>query len=254
MELLKNRVALVTGAAQGIGFAIAQAFAEQCAGVMLADIQGDKARQAAQLISEMTGMRAVGITLDVTDKEQVESVVQSTIDIFGRLDVLVNNAGILRPNYVIDHPEEDFDAVLAVNVKGTFLCSQAAAKAMIAQGQGGSIIIISSASGKKPDPKGAAYCASKSAQIGLMRVLALELGQYGIRANAILPGATDTEMLRDVCAQVAGLKEDLEDRTPLGKMASPGDQASAAVFLASNLASHVTGAQLVVSGGEFMAG
>jgi NAD(P)-dependent dehydrogenase (short-subunit alcohol dehydrogenase family) len=254
MELLKNRVALVTGAAQGIGFAIAQAFAEQCAGVMLADIQGDKARQAAQLISEMTGMRAVGITLDVTDKEQVESVVQSTIDIFGRLDVLVNNAGILRPNYVIDHPEEDFDAVLAVNVKGTFLCSQAAAKAMIAQGQGGSIIIISSASGKKPDPKGAAYCASKSAQIGLMRVLALELGQYGIRANAILPGATDTEMLRDVCAQVPGLKEDLEDRTPLGKMASPGDQASAAVFLASNLASHVTGAQLVVSGGEFMAG
>jgi NAD(P)-dependent dehydrogenase (short-subunit alcohol dehydrogenase family) len=254
MELLKNRVALVTGAAQGIGFAIALAFAEQCAGVMLADIQGDKARQAAQLISEMTGMRAAGITLDVTDKEQVESVVQSTIDIFGRLDVLVNNAGILRPNYVIDHPEGDFDAVLAVNVKGTFLCSQAAAKAMIAQGKGGSIIIISSASGKKPDPKGAAYCASKSAQIGLMRVLALELGQYGIRANAILPGATDTEMLRDVCAQVPGLKEDLEDRTPLGKMASPGDQASAAVFLASNLASHVTGAQLVVSGGEFMAG
>ena len=87
-----------------------------------------------------------------------------------------------------------------------------------------------------------------------MRVLALELGQYGIRANAILPGATDTEMLRDVCAQVPGLKEDLEDRTPLGKMASPGDQASAAVFLASYLASHVTGAQLVVSGGEFMAG
>jgi NAD(P)-dependent dehydrogenase (short-subunit alcohol dehydrogenase family) len=254
MELLKNRVALVTGAAQGIGFAIAQAFAEQCAGVMLADIQGDKARQAAQLISEMTGMRAAGITLDVTHKEQVESVVRSTIDIFGRLDILVNNAGILRPNYVIDHPEEDFDAVLAVNVKGTFLCSQAAAKAMIAQGQGGSIIIISSASGKKPDPKGAAYCASKSAQIGLMRVLALELGQYGIRANAILPGATDTEMLRDVCAQVPGLKEDLEDRTPLGKMASPRDQANAAVFLASNLANHVTGAQLVVSGGEYMAG
>jgi NAD(P)-dependent dehydrogenase (short-subunit alcohol dehydrogenase family) len=254
MELLKNRVALVTGAAQGIGFAIAQAFAEQCAGVMLADIQGDKARQAAQVISETTGMRAVGITLDVTHKEQVESVVQSTIDIFGRLDILVNNAGILRPNYVIDHPEQDFDAVLAVNVKGTFLCSQAAAKAMIAQGQGGSIIIISSASGKKPDPKGAAYCASKSAQIGLMRVLALELGQYGIRANAILPGATDTEMLRDVCAQVPGLKEDLEDRTPLGKMASPCDQANAAVFLASSLADHVTGAQLVVSGGEYMAG
>lgn len=254
MELLKNKVALVTGAAQGIGFSIAHAFAEECAEVMLADIQAEKVKEAARKISAMTGRRAAGIALDVTKKLEVESAVQATLDAFGRLDILVNNAGILRPNYIIDHPEDEFDEVLAVNVKGTFLCSQAAAKAMIEMGRGGSIIIISSASGKKPDPKGAAYCSSKSAQIGLMRVLALELGPYGIRANAILPGATDTDMLRDICAQVPGLKQTLEERTPLGKMASSRDQANAAVFLASDLASHVTGAQLVVSGGEFMAG
>ncbi len=254
MELLRNKVALITGAAQGIGFSIAQAFVEECADVMLADIQAEKAKRSAQQLNALTGKRAAGIALDVTNKQKVESVVRATLDTFGRLDILVNNAGILRPNLIIEHPEDEFDEVLAVNVKGTFLCSQAAAKVMIAQGQGGSIIIISSASGKKPDPKGAAYCSSKSAQIGLMRVLALELGQYGIRANAILPGATDTEMLRDVCAQVPGLKQALEERTPLGKMATPRDQANAAVFLASDLASHVTGAQLVVSGGEFMAG
>jgi NAD(P)-dependent dehydrogenase (short-subunit alcohol dehydrogenase family) len=254
MELLKNKVALITGAAQGIGFSIALAFAEECAEVMMADIQAEKVKQAAQQVSAQTGRRVAGQALDVTKIREVEAAVRTTIETFGSLDILVNNAGILRPNYIIEHPEEDFDEVLAVNVKGTFLCSQAAAKAMIKQGKGGSIIIISSASGKKPDPKGAAYCSSKSAQIGLMRVLALELGVYGIRVNAILPGATDTEMLRDVCDQVPGLKQTLEERTPLGKMASPRDQANAAVFLASDLASHVTGAQLVVSGGEFMAG
>jgi NAD(P)-dependent dehydrogenase (short-subunit alcohol dehydrogenase family) len=254
MELLKNKVALITGAAQGIGFSIALAFAEECAEVMMTDIQAEKVKQAAQQVSAHTGRRVAGQALDVTNKWEVEAAVRATMETFGSLDILVNNAGILRPNYIIEHPEEDFDEVLAVNVKGTFLCSQAAAKAMIKQGRGGSIIIISSASGKKPDPKGAAYCSSKSAQIGLMRVLALELGAYGIRANAILPGATDTEMLRDVCDQVPGLKQTLEERTPLGKMASPRDQANAAVFLASDLASHVTGAQLVVSGGEFMAG
>jgi NAD(P)-dependent dehydrogenase (short-subunit alcohol dehydrogenase family) len=125
---------------------------------------------------------------------------------------------------------------------------------MIRQGRGGSILFIASASGKKPDPEGAAYCSSKSAQIGLMRVLALELGPYGIRSNAILPGATDTEMLRGLFVKVPDLKDVLAARTPLGKMATPRDQANAALFLSSDLASHITGEQLVVSGGEFMAG
>jgi NAD(P)-dependent dehydrogenase (short-subunit alcohol dehydrogenase family) len=111
---------------------------------------------------------------------------------------------------------------------------------------------MSSASGKKPDPQGAAYCASKSAVIGFTRVLALELGEYGIRANAVLPGATDTKMLHDVTDRVPGLMDDLVARTALDKIATPRDQANAFLFLASDLAAHITGEQLVVAGGEFM--
>jgi NAD(P)-dependent dehydrogenase (short-subunit alcohol dehydrogenase family) len=111
---------------------------------------------------------------------------------------------------------------------------------------------MSSASGRKPDDKGAAYCASKSAVIGFTRVLALELGTYGIRANAVLPGATDTQMLRDVVDRVPGLMDELVSRTVMNRIATPRDQANAFVFLASDLASHITGEQLVVSGGEFM--
>lgn len=171
---------------------------------------------------------------------------------FGRIDVLVNNAGVLRPHPIVDFPLEDWDLVFEVNVRGTFLCAQAAARRMIEQGGGGCIINMSSASGKKADRGESAYCASKSAVIGFTRCLALELGPYGIRANAILPGATDTEMLRDLIDQVPGVREELLAKTPLGKMATPRDQANAAVFLASDLASHITGEQLVVSGGEFM--
>jgi NAD(P)-dependent dehydrogenase (short-subunit alcohol dehydrogenase family) len=137
-------------------------------------------------------------------------------------------------------------------VRGALLCSQAAAKQMITQGEGGCILNMSSASGKKPDQKGAAYCASKSAIIGLTRVLALELGQYGIRANVVLPGATDTQMLREVVDRVPGLMDELVTRSLLNRIATPRDQANAFVFLASDLASHITGEQLVVSGGEFM--
>ena len=254
MELLKNKVALVTGAAQGIGREISLEFAEQGANVMMTDIAGEKVIAAAREIAGCTGRRVLGMALDVSMKAQVEAVLQATVEKLGGIDILVNNAGILRPNLVVNILEEDWDAVYAVNVKGAFLCSQSAAKEMIRQGRGGSILLIASASGKKPDPEGAAYCSSKSAQIGLMRVLALELGPYGIRSNAILPGATDTEMLRGLFVKVPDLKETLASRTPLGKMATPRDQANAAVFLASDLASHITGEQLVVSGGEFMAG
>lgn len=252
MQLLENKVAIVTGAAQGIGLGIAEAFAEHGANVVLTDLQLEKMVQLARAIADRTGRQTEALVLDVIDKAQVEAVVRKTVEIFGRLDILVNNAGIHLPNFVIDIPECDWDKVFAVNVKGAFLCSQAAARVMIEQGQGGSIIIMSSASGKKPDMQAAAYCSSKSALIGLMRVLALELGSHGIRANAILPGATDTPLLRNLFDEVSGLKELLEQRTPLGKMATPRDQANAAVFLASDLASHITGEQLVVSGGEFM--
>jgi NAD(P)-dependent dehydrogenase (short-subunit alcohol dehydrogenase family) len=250
--LLSDKVALVTGAARGIGRAIAIAFAEQGAYVAVADLLLDGGQAVTREIDDAGGPRAIALYLDVADPESVRQAVAAVVVEFGRLDILVNNAGIHRGHLIVDFPLDDWEAVFAINVRGALLCSQAAAKQMITQGEGGCILNMSSASGKKPDQKGAAYCASKSAIIGLTRVLALELGQYGIRANAILPGATDTQMLREVVDRVPGLMDELVTRSLLNRIATPRDQANAFVFLASDLASHITGEQLVVSGGEFM--
>ena len=252
-QLLVEKVALVTGAARGIGRAIAETFAEHGAYVVVADVLESEAKAVAKGINDVHfASRAIALRLNVTDPEGVQLAVDATVAEFGRLDILVNNAGIHRGHLIVDFPLEDWDAVFAVNVRGAFLCARAAARQMIRQGAGGCILNMSSASGKKPDPKGAAYCASKSAVIGLTRVLALELGEYGIRANAVLPGATDTQMLRDVVDRVPGLMDELVSKTTLDRIATPRDQANAFVFLASDLASHITGEQLVVSGGEFM--
>jgi 3-oxoacyl-[acyl-carrier protein] reductase len=250
-ELLADKVAMVTGAARGIGRAIAEVYAEHGAHVAVADILLEEAQAVAEGINARGG-RAIALELDVTAPENVQQAVETTVAEFGRLDILVNNAGIHRGHLIVDFPLDDWEAVVAVNLRGTFLCSQAAARQMIEQGHGGCIINMSSASGKKPDTKGAAYCSSKSAVIGFTRVLALELGEYRIRANAVLPGATDTKMLRDVVERVPGLMDELVARTTLDRIATPRDQANAFVFLASDLASHITGEQLVVAGGEFM--
>jgi NAD(P)-dependent dehydrogenase (short-subunit alcohol dehydrogenase family) len=253
MDLLKDKVALITGAAKGIGRAIAEAYADHGAHVAVSDILIDQVRSVADGINATDGSSAIALHLDVTDPQSVQRAVDATVAHYGRIDILVNNAGVLCPHLIIDFPLEDWELIFAVNVRGTFLCSQAAARQMIRQGNGGCIINVSSASAKKADREESAYCASKSAIVGFTRCLALELGAYGIRANAILPGATDTEMLRGLIDQVPGVGEELLAKTPLGKMATPHDQANAAVFLASDLASHITGEQLVVSGGEFMA-
>jgi len=251
-QLLEGKVALVTGAARGIGRAIAELFVENGARVGIADIVASQAQAVADAINAAGPGRASALSLDVTDPASVQRTVDALVAAFGRVDILVNNAGIHRGHMVVDFPLDAWEQVFKVNVTGTFLCAQAVARQMIRQGGGGCIISMSSASGKKPDPKGAAYCSSKSAIIGLTRVLALELGEHGIRANAILPGATDTEMLREVVGRVPGFREELMARTPLRRMADPRDQANAALFLASDLARHITGEGLVVSGGEFM--
>ena len=251
-RLLESKIAIISGAAQGIGQAIAETMAQHGAHVVVADVQLEKAKAVAEDIAANTDRRAIAVWVDVTDKASVEKMVQTAIVEFGQVDILVNNAGILKPHLIVDFPEEDWDAIFAVNVKGTFLCSQAVARQMIKQGGGGAIINISSASGKKADREESAYCASKSAVIGFTRCLALELGPYSIRANSICPGATDTQMLRDLCAAVPGLFEELKSKTVLGKIATPRDQANVAVFLASDLAGHITGESIIVSGGELM--
>jgi NAD(P)-dependent dehydrogenase (short-subunit alcohol dehydrogenase family) len=252
MGLLDGKMALVTGAARGIGRAIVEVYAEQGARLAVADKLFDEAQAVAEGISRAGYSEAKAFMLDVSDPQSIQQTVAEIAAAFGGIDILVNNAGIHRPHFIVDFPIEDWDLVYRVNVRGSFLMIQAVARQMIEQERGGSIINMSSASGKKPDPQGAAYCSSKSAIIGITRVAALELGKYGIRVNAILPGATDTDMLRGLIKDVPGLIEELVAKTPLGKMADPRDQANAAVFLASPLASHITGEGMVVSGGEFM--
>jgi len=252
MELLEGKVALITGAGRGIGKAIAQVFVKQGAKVVVGDIKKEWVKETADEINAHSPGSAISVVLDVSDPESVANAISAAVEKFKHLDILINNAGIHRSHPFSEFPLADFELVYDVNVRGNFLCSQAAAKQMISQGHGGCIISMASASGKKADPGGTAYNSSKSAVIGLTRVMALELGKYGIRANCILPGATDTEMLRGVFEAEPDLKKILEERTPLGKMAVPEDQANAAVFLSSDLAAHITGEQLVVSGGEFM--
>jgi NAD(P)-dependent dehydrogenase (short-subunit alcohol dehydrogenase family) len=255
MKLLENKVALVTGGARGIGRAIAEAYAEHGAQVVVADLNGDGAQTVAQTINATAsdgGSTAIAVTMDVSNLDEVQQGLARAVAEFGRIDILVNNAAILLADTIIDCPLENWQAVFKVNMEGTFLCSQAAARKMIEQGDGGCIINIASASARKADPKHAAYSASKAAIICFTRILALELGEHAIRANAILPGATETEMLQDVFDEVPGIREVLIGRTVLGKLGDPRDQANAAVFLASDMASHITGEHLIVSGGEFM--
>lgn len=253
MRLLDGKVALITGAAGGIGRGIAEVFGEHGAHVVVLDVNMQDAGVVVDAIHACGGRESLALRLDVTDPENIAAVTDRVVESYGRIDVLVNNAAIIRNHYILDFPLADWRDIFRVNVEGVFLCSQAAARQMVKQGTGGSIINISSCAANKADRKHAAYSASKAAVITFTRILALELGQYGIRANAILPGATGpTAMLQNVFDQVPGIREELIAKTTLGKLATPRDQGNAALFLASDLANHITGEYLIVSGGEFM--
>jgi NAD(P)-dependent dehydrogenase (short-subunit alcohol dehydrogenase family) len=249
--LLQNKVAIVTGAAQGIGKAIAKVYSTEGAQVVLCDMQEDKIKTAAAEIEKATGNKAIGMALDVTKKSEIESVVNRVQSLFGKIDILVNNAGILKHALIVDMSEKDFDKVFEVNVKGVFLFTQAVAKSMI-KAKSGKIINLASRSGKKPTREEGAYCASKSAVIGFTRVTALELGPYGICCNNICPGATDTEMVRTTFMTSPEVEKEWIEKTAIKRLGKPEDIANAALFLASHLSNHITGESIVVSGGEMM--
>jgi NAD(P)-dependent dehydrogenase (short-subunit alcohol dehydrogenase family) len=251
MELLKDNVAVVTGASKGIGYAIARLFSENAACVYLLDIDETKAEEAAWEIHAATGFVTIALHVDVTRSMEVENAVHSIMARSGRVDVLVNNAGILKRALILDMEEKDWDQVFDVNVKGAFLCTKAVGKVMKEQRRG-SIINISSCAGKTPTAMQGAYCASKSALIGLTRVTALELGPFGIRCNAICPGITDTEMSRDFLLTDQESVRIWTEKSALKRIGRPEDQARVALFLASELAGHITGESLIVSGGECM--
>lgn len=249
--LLKDKIAIVTGAAQGIGKAIARMYSENGAIVFFADLQEDRIRTAAEDVGKKTGVKTHPIMLDVTKKSSVEACIKTVLDMYGRIDILVNNAGILKHALLLEMDEKDWDKVFEVNVKGTFLMTQASGRVMKEQ-KSGKIINMSSCSGKKPTWEEAAYCSTKSAIIGLTRVTALELGIYGVNCNAICPGATDTEMIRSTFLTSPEIEQEWIAKTALKKLGQPEDQAKVAVFLASELSDHITGEALIVSAGEIM--
>ncbi len=248
--LLAERVALVTGAAGGIGRSIALLFAEEGAEVILCDLDGTAAEAAAAEIQARTGRRSLGRVLDVRDARAVGSTVQALGEELGRIDILVNSAGVLRPAPLIDLTEELWDLHLEVNLKGAFLMCQAVCRLMVGRG-GCKIVNISSDSALTAFPDEAAYAASKAGLLALTRSIARDLGPRGIYCNAICPGATRTSMFQSMVDRNKLERESIE-AAALRRIAEPLDVARVALFLASSLSDHITGEHVVVTGGATM--
>jgi NAD(P)-dependent dehydrogenase (short-subunit alcohol dehydrogenase family) len=246
---LEGKVAVITGAAQGIGFACAEVFAEHGARVVLADIQKEKCRGAAQQIADQTGVPTLGLACDVTDAGQVNDLIVRTLDRFDGLDIAVANAGTMRAGSILDLTPEDFDAVLNVNLRGVFLVGQAAARAMVERRVAGSIINMASTNAVVAIPGQLAYAASKGGVAQLTKVMALDLAEHNIRVNAIGPGSIQTDILNKVMTDDAARRMILS-RTPMRRVGDPREIGTVAVFLASDYASYITGQTIYPDGGR----
>jgi 3-oxoacyl-[acyl-carrier protein] reductase len=245
--LLSGRVAIVTGAAQGIGLAIVDAFLDQGASVMLVDVDEAKVRDVEQDRAS-GGCPVASARCDVTDEAEVAAVVAATLEAFGRVDVLVNNAGITRDRYMSKMSVADFDAVLDVSLKGAWLGTRAVAP-LFREQKSGAIINMSSLSGKIGNPGQTNYSAAKAGLIGLTKASAKELGPSGVRVNAVQPGLVRTDMTLAMKPEIFAAKE---AEVPLGRAGEPAEIASAVLFLASPMSSYVNGVVLEVSGGRGM--
>ena len=269
---LKGKVAIVTGAGRklGIGRGIALRLAREGADVAVADIcrefeefpgyglgMWEGLKETADEISAL-GVRGLPVRVDVTDAAQVDELVRQTVEALGRLDIIVNNAGgAPGPAPVIALDEAAWNKTMAINATGTFLCSRAAARQMLAQGQGGKVINISSITGKKGSPFMAAYTAAKAAIIGLTQVMALELGAANIQVNAVCPGDVDTDLQRwgwQLEADIRGISYEevvkvATSRIPVGRLETPEDVANLVAFLASRESDYITGQAINVCGG-----
>jgi len=243
---LANKVAIVTGATQGIGLACAQRLIADGAKVMLVDIKPE-----GKSAAETLGASAAFCTADVSQKADVDAMIAATLQAFGRIDILVNNAGVTHKAEFLDLTEEDFDRVLGINLKSMFLCGQAAARQMVSQG-GGVIINMSSVNSELVMTNQVPYNVSKGGVNQLTRVMALSLAPHGIRVNAVAPGTILTELAKAAVLASPEQRHTILSRTPLGRCGEPEEVASVVSFLASDDASYMTGQNLFIDGGRMI--
>jgi len=244
---LEGKVALVTGGAQGIGRAIALRLAQEGAKVVLSDINLEKTEETCREI-ESTGREALAVGGNVASAKDAEAMVNQTVEKFGRLDILVNNAGITRDQLLLRMKEEDWDMVLAVNLKGTFNCTKAALRYLMKQ-KGGKIVNIASVVGEMGNAGQANYSASKAGVIGFTKSIAREYAGRNIQVNAVAPGFIDTAMTQAIPQKD---REFLVKQIPLERLGTAEDIAEAVLFLVSSSADYITGQVLNVNGGMYM--
>ncbi|NLG48729.1 MAG: 3-oxoacyl-ACP reductase FabG [Chloroflexi bacterium] len=248
---LDGKLAIVTGAAAGIGKAIALALASEGADVAIADIQDAKAQAVAKEI-EAKGRRALAIHCDVSDSAQVDSMVQQVVQAWGGLDILVNNAAIIAPGLFWELSDDDWHKIIRTNLNSVFFCSRAAARVMISQGRGGQIVSMSSIHATLSEPSAGPYTAAKGGIEAFSRTMATELAPYKIRVNCVAPGATYSELTTPMYTE--SVKQSLFERVPMKEIAQTEWIAAGVVFLVSDDARYITGQVLTIDGGYVMDG
>ncbi len=259
MQRLTDKVALVTGGGRGIGRAMCVRLAQEGADVIAADIDANLAAETAGKITEL-GRRSLALQVDVTGRADIDRMVQRSVQTMGRIDILMNNAGVLRFQDIFDITEADWDFICDVNLKGAFFVLQAVARQMVDQGDGGKIVNTGSISGKQPEPRYVHYGVSKAGVISMTRSAAVALGPHRINVNAVCPGSTVTDMQMTVTHALAerhniSVDEMIRQREaalPTGRRNQPEDIAAMAAFLASPDANNITGQAYNVDGGLIM--